>query len=303
MQVKEVTPNGVDVWLERATKELIAEGFSPSLQTAFAAQGYRAPMAQWAPDVRGYMHPLISGFALACNRFARGDGRLRAKDLEVGNLAEFQDWLMLLDVESAGTEFRYIHYGHGIADLRGLSMQGRTTSYFSGHISRFFAATYRAVLARKERLLTVHEPPKRVFVENWHRLIVPLFDEAGQDVVRLAVLNVPDNVYRAGLEAVPDPVLIADRDLHVRFANRAARETFGQTAGFGRQMDLFGFAGLDFQVADEPEELAQKGAVRDVICLAVHGCMIQRYLVTVTGLLMRRRAFYLMTLRPAFEAA
>jgi len=272
------------------------------LNALFRKSGGRAPRILWSPQRQDLNTPLIRQFAAILDTLAPDSTHIRQADFQMVQFASLQDWLMLVDVEDGGARFRYGHYGAGIAEVFGRSMLGRTSDEFDSHISRFFNAIYRAALARKTRVLTRHEPPKQVFARAWERLIVPLFDSNG-DVTQFAVLNVPDNELRPGLEIIPDPVLIVDEQQIVRFANRAAREIFERpvSAMPGTKMDLFTFAGVDLDIPHSPEEFIQSKAIHDVVSLVLCGTLIQRFMLTISATNQRDHAFYVITLRPTFE--
>ncbi len=287
--------------VEGIADDLHQIGVSVDLNLSFEAQGFDAPLISFDPTPMELPNPKLVGFHSACRRMASQNGRIKACDFDVEAVSHLSDYLMMLDVEQDGQVFRYSYYGDAINNFRGLGMLGRTSDFFSGHISRFFTATYRAAWLRKVPVFTIHEPPKRVFVSAWKRLIIPLFNEHLTDVVRFAVLNVPDNDLRAGLDVVPDPVVVADRDMVLRYANLAATKMFGSSMQFGARLNVTEFAGLDLDIPESPETLAGHGAVRDMASIALRGHMIQRFFVTVSGLVMNKRAFYVISLRPAFE--
>ena len=287
--------------VESIATDLLRVGYSTKLNRCFEIQGYQTPLVNFNPSALELPHPKLVSFFSAYKRMADLDGRLRASQFDEDSISHLTDYLMVLDVERNAKEFRYRYYGSGISDLRGLSMVGRTSMYFTGHISRFFTATYRASWLKKAPVFTIHEPPKRVFVSAWKRLIIPLFDDQLKNVIRFAALNVPDNDLRAGLDVVPDPILVTDRDMVLRYANGAASKLFGGATQFGARLNVVDFAGLDLKIPESPEALAAEGAVRDIASIALRGHLIQRFLVTVSGLVMNKRAFYIIGLRPAFE--
>ena len=276
-------------------------GFSSALNDSFEVQGYNAPDIVFAPQFTEMPCPELKDFFRACRAMERHDGRIRALDFDHEAVFNLRHFLIMLKVEEDGIAFRYSHYGQGIAEFRGLNMVGRRSDYFSGHVGRFFTALYQAVFQRQQWVMSIHEPPKRIFVSQWRRLIVPLFDESGTQVVEIAVLNVPYNELCSGFNAVPDPLLIADEDMMLRFANRAACAMFGAELQFGASLDLSEFAGIRVDIPETPSLLANRGAVRDLACMTVRGSVIQRFFLTISGLNMNRRAFYLIGLRPVIE--
>ncbi|MEO9819853.1 MAG: hypothetical protein ABJ370_12485 [Paracoccaceae bacterium] len=301
MQSLELKLDGRNLDVNSIASDLQSSGVSVDLNQCFETQGYDAPFVKFSPTPLELPHPKLITFYSACKRMAGPEERLKARDFDKDSISHLTDYLMILDVKSRGTEFLYSYYGEGIRGLRGLSMVGRTSEYFTGHISRFFTATYRAACHRKESVFTIHEAPSRVFVSDWKRLIIPLFDDQLQTVVRFAVVNMPDNNFCAGLDVVPDPILVADRDMVLRYTNAAASKMFGGIMQFGSRLNVNDFAGLELNIPESPEALAAEGTVRDIASISLRNHLIQRFLVTVSGLVMNKRAFYVIGLRPVFE--
>jgi len=282
--------------IEKLTDDLLP-GAGGQLAKLFESEGRPPPRMVWSPKSSDYSNPLISRFAQTCHALAQPDGRVLARDFNVDAFRPLQDWLLHLDIEDDGKVFRYLHYGDGIASVRGLSMLGKTTEAFGGHISTFFSAVYRAVLLQKDWILTVHTPPHKVFARQWERLIVPLFDDAGS-VAQFTVLNVPDNELRPGLDIIPDPVLIVDEDMIVRYANRVAREVFGHQDHLETHMTLFAYSGIDTDMPAPPGELVKSQAVHDVVSLVLRDTMIQRFMLTISATQQWGTAYYVITMRP-----
>lgn len=133
-----------------ATLDALAAEIRPGgldrLRQLFEDQGCKAPSVIWSPKPDDCMNPLVVCFAETCMEFRQPDGRILMRDFDLNCFAALQDWMLLLEVEKDGTVFRYSHYGNSIAEVRGISMLGRTTEDFGGHIGQFFAAVYRAVM-------------------------------------------------------------------------------------------------------------------------------------------------------------
>jgi PAS domain-containing protein len=293
---------------ESLAAEICADGASPDLLRLFRANGAAAPRLLWSPAEADLENRLLRQFFARC-RLAAEREALCVTDLGPDSFAGLEDWLLRLSIEYArdtgasgpagATRFRYGAYGRVLQTHRGRDMTGALVGAHGGHIGLFFDAVYRAVMRRGEWLFSVHEPPKTIFAQAWHRLIVPVFDTRGGSVVEIVALVVPENEYQAGLEIIPDPVLIADADLIVRFANRAAREVFGQTVYHtAREMTLADFAGIDLGRPPPPEEMMRHGAVRDEIALVIRDRLVTRFSMTLSAVSQGGRAFYVVMLRP-----
>jgi hypothetical protein len=100
-------------------------------------------------------------------------------------------YVMLIDVGSGESEFRYALYGSKIAAVAGFDMTGKTVWQVAttSAIQTFFAACYRVVRAERCTLYTVHKAPPQITASHWHRLILPLGQ--GGEVKRFLVCNTP----------------------------------------------------------------------------------------------------------------
>lgn len=195
----------------------------------FSQNRRRTPLILWSPDDGELQSGEERDFFATCTEMTKGQPCIPDSSLDISQLSEFSDWLMLIDVVGGGTDYRYTYYGAGIAEHFGKDMRGRLCSEFTGFISTFFMALYRAAMIRKERVYSIHEPPRSVFVRVWHRVIVPITDACG-DVVRFVVLNLPESELRSGLAANPAPSFaVTDRGL-VLYANTPALDLLGKTS-------------------------------------------------------------------------
>jgi hypothetical protein len=111
-------------------------------------------------------------------------------------------YVSLLDVIEKGRDFRYRVFGSAIAAVAGFDMTGRNASALKAGAEAvaFALALFRAVVERREPLLTEHGPPSTVNSVAWHSLILPLGDGSGA-VTRLLSGAVP--VARDGRALLP----------------------------------------------------------------------------------------------------
>ncbi|MEM9973555.1 MAG: PAS domain-containing protein [Pseudomonadota bacterium] len=279
--------------------DLIAESLMPGrrdvLRRIFNAHGARAPLIIWTPVVEELQSPLMRRFAEVCRSFADESGQVRDDTFSLEALGPIAAWMMI--VEPEGDEFRYTHYGAGIAEHYGRDMTGETTHSFSTHIGQFFKALYRAAAERREWVLSEHEPPARIFVRSWRRLIVPLMDADGETVLRFAVANFPENELRAGLELITDPVFVLAEDHRVQYANRAAQRMFGFDTMQAHDAELTKLCGVEVDTPASPEDMLSQGRVDDSLRLSLRGGIAERLVVTVSAAEHRGTAFYVVVMR------
>ncbi len=282
-----------------ALAETIAESLMPgrrdALRRLFNDHGARAPMVIWSPTLAELQSPLLRRFALHCEALMDDAGRVPDAAFSADDLEGLSDWLMVLSLDE-GT-FRYDFYGRAIADHYGRDMTGETTRAFGGHISTFFEGLYAAALRRREWAMSEHEPPHGVFVRAWRRLIVPLFAQDGETVARFAVLNIPENELRAGLELMPDPVFVADADQRVQYANAAAARMFELDRPRAPGATLMSLTGISLDDQQSPDALLTGQEVTDSVQLTLKGGIAERLIMTVSAAEHRGRAFYVVVMR------
>ncbi len=223
------------------------------LAELFASAYGRPPHVVWSPSARELRSEAFDAFLAYCLSLPSHAG-LPLASAFVAEETPGPGWLMLVEIEGFGRDFVYRAYGQNIADCYGRDMQGRRATEFGGHISRFFIALYRAAMQRRQVVLSEHEPPLSVFVRLWRRLIVPLVDRRGF-VTHFAVMNLPENHLRAGLEVIPFPCIVADADRVVRFANDAARRLVGATDRRDHGVALASFLKVELDLPESPAEL------------------------------------------------
>lgn len=285
--------------LQSRLVEDLEAGCTEFARALFARHDAPAPIVKWDPLPNDLRHPLMVRFDHLCHEMLRTDRCIQQEDFEFERFSSVHDWMMLLDVDAGGDDFRYLHYGKGIAEHFGRDMTGRCTSDIGGHVSAFFCALYQAAMRRKESVMSEHEPPRSVFVRTWRRLLVPLIGRDGS-VSRIAGINLPQNDLRAGLEIIPDPVFVLDENKTIRFANSAARSVFPRVrhGGFGACMTES--CKIPFEVTSSPLELVESGRVENRLCrLTVGDTISDDFLITISGTIHVDRAFYVVMVRLA----
>lgn len=272
-------------------------GRNDALRELFNAHGARAPVVLWTPRNDELQNPLLRRFAEICRGWADARGHVPEARFDAGALGPLRDWLMRLEVEQ--DDLRYLEYGPQIVDHYGQDMTGRSVGDIGGHIAEFFEALYRAAAERGEWVLSEHEPPRIVFVRSWRRLIVPLFGPDGETVTRFAVLNVPENELRDGLELITDPVFVTDGAQRIRYANAAAQTAFGLPPVRPRAPSLREVVGFGIENAPGPDALLAERDVCESVQLAFRGGIGERLIMTVSAAEHRGAAYYVVVLRPA----
>ncbi|MDJ1008028.1 MAG: hypothetical protein QNJ13_09415 [Paracoccaceae bacterium] len=273
----------------------IAADESALLRAYFVSHGAAPPRLTWSPPRSALTTPILRSFADVVDGFADASGFLAADRLRLEDFDGLERWIMVLTKE--GDHFCYEHYGAEITSHYGVDMTGRSTADFGRHryIGVFFAAVYTAAIARRERVLSVHEPPLQVFVRVWRRLIVPMVN-AADDITGFVVANVADNELRAGLEMIVDPVIVSERDGTVRYCNDAAQTFFGIPSGHGEP--LVALTGFDISGLPAPEILLTRREIVESLELVERpGGVMERLTIAVSAAEHRGRAYYVILVR------
>ena len=293
-------PNAVpNAWTDSDIVDMMAVSLLPGRTSAvrrlFEAAGSNPPAILWAPGPGEIQNPVLARFSNVCRGLADETNRVPFEKFSLDAVSDMLDFCMLVLPVQGGADFRYAHYGAAITRNYGKDMTGSLTSDIGGHISRFFTALYRAIMRRQEWVLSVHSPPCSVFVQHWHRLIVPL--SAGDTVAAFAVCNVAVNPLTAGLEAMPVPVIVADGGGMVRFANTPALGFLGNKV-LNRKLNAF--VDMPSKPLPAPEALVASGAVeRGQITLPGRQRVKTKIDANISAAVLADRAFYIVMLEDA----
>jgi hypothetical protein len=194
-------PSCVD-WrrIEDWTAEIVA-GPLRSLRQTFGAGG-TGPTILWCPPLARLAAPQLRFLMEYWGDLAGARPMPQTRQIDAVEMRPALGHVNLLDVIEQGRDFRYRVFGSAIAAVAGFDMTGRHASALRARseVVEFALAIYRAVVERREPLLTEHGPPSTVSSVAWHSLILPLAD-AGGAVARLLAGAVP--VGRDGRALLP----------------------------------------------------------------------------------------------------
>ncbi len=101
-------------------------------------------------------------------------------------------YVLLLEPVDGDRDFRYRLFGSSIASVSEFDLTGRLASAVvaSPKVVEFGLATYRAAARRKDALYTMRTPLGAYQTAQWHRLTLPLVDDAGA-LARLIAVSLP----------------------------------------------------------------------------------------------------------------
>lgn len=271
----------------------LAQGRSDTVGKLFAAQDAPAPLIVWRPTLADAQHPILRSFLRGCGTEG---GTLPVSWLESEAFGALGEWAMVVAPGKERGDYVYRHYGAKIAEVYQTDMTGRSVFDIGGHVAVFFSALYRAVERRREQVMSVHEPPRQVFVRAWRRVIQPLVHDNGE-LACFAAVNMPDNDLRAGLEVLPDAALVVAMDGSVCYANRPACLLFGQPRSPLAGMSVQNFTGLDIELPVSPEKLILEGGPRHVRRVMAQGSTLVPVHMTIGATYYRDMPLYVMSVR------
>ena len=254
-----------------------------------------SPLVIWSPEAEELHHPLLRTFAgiVAANSTK---GVLQAEALDLDDFNSIKAWLSYLDVVDDGHDYRYRYWGSELVRNFGTDITGNLVSDLPSRTASLFLALYRSIQEKREAVLSIHEPPPEVFVRQWWRMMVPVVSKSGE-VQNLLVAAYPQNELRNAFEAMPVPVVVADANANVRFANALSRQYFHNVVVPYRDTTIEAFCGTSIDLPRTPIAMVERGdtiTTRSKVVRSdgvVHDCE-----VTLSGILQGNRAYYLLVL-------
>ncbi|WP_146205013.1 PAS domain-containing protein [Meridianimarinicoccus roseus] len=271
----------------------LAQGKSDTAGKLFAAHDAPAPLIVWRPTLADAQHPILRSFLRGCGE---GGGPLPVSWLDSEAFGALGDWAMVVAPGNEPGDYVYRHYGSKIAEVYQTDMTGRSVFDIGGHVAVFFSALYHAVERRREQVMSVHEPPRQVFVRAWRRIIQPLLHESGE-LACFAAVNMPDNDLRAGLEVLPEAAMVVSMDGNVCYANRPACLLFGQPRSPLAGMSVQAFTGLDIELPKSPEKLILEGGPRHLRRVMARGSLLVPVNMTIGATYYRDMPLYVISVR------
>jgi hypothetical protein len=177
--------------VERMADELTTANVSPVADELFTARDRPAPLVVWSPS--SDQLPLEElRFLLRFWQHARsGSSMPPVSAIDPLVLKPVLGNIIILDVLEDGADFRFRLFGTAVVEAARFDWTGRTVDdmrrTLKGPGPAFYLAGYRALLRRREPLLTV-SPAMVIFKgRSWVRLILPHGD--GDRVQRILVGN------------------------------------------------------------------------------------------------------------------
>jgi len=180
--------------VDAAVRAVLAGDASP-FDATFAATG--VPGATIVPDPApdALPHPTLRFLHAYWSGLPREGGDLPdQRAVDPVEMRAALGFVLLLDVEPGGYDFRYRLYGSGVASLGAQDWTGWTvgamTQKTRTNYGLFYRAVYRAALLSRRPVHTEHHSPRYLMAKAWQRIVLPM---AGPDggVGRFLVGNVP----------------------------------------------------------------------------------------------------------------
>lgn len=166
--------------VERWTALLAADDLR-ELHATFAAHRLKAPSVIWNPRLEDLTSEKLRFLFRYWSGLPRSGAGPRVDRIDPLDMRPALGNIMLVDVVEGGRDFRYRLYGSVLAEVSGLDMTGKLVSehHASLYAIEFTLAAYGAVLLRPDPVFTTRMPAGAMHTAEWHRLVLPLVDEAG----------------------------------------------------------------------------------------------------------------------------
>lgn len=282
--------------LSRRLGSRIAAGDYSHVADIFHSFGTPAPKIGWSPDRQMLGSRFLSRFAGICDRVQPDQGPLRMNGSGVHTFGQVKDWMIRTLPRDDGEGYRVSHFGNGLTRMLGRDRSGIALDDLPGYMGTYVPALLSAVTTRERRCLSEHQPSDQPFVQTWRQLVVPVKTVNGLPNGHV-IMSCPDNELRAGLEVIPMPVIIADEDMIVRYANKTACQTFddGNYGPWAR--DLFDYAGLDLEIVDSPKEILKTGIAQRRSCRFLKHQQIGHYNAQISATRHYGSVFYVIMLQ------
>jgi hypothetical protein len=201
------------------------------------------------------------------------------------------EWLILVEIETSPKAYRFTHAGRAVLENFGRALITRTTEDAAPHIAHFLTATFQLAAENRARFLSCHTPIPKVFVHEWRRMCIPIREDDGT-ITGFLVLGVAEHEYRAGLEIIPDPILILDEHQTVHYANRCAREMFDAGRSGPWDRSLANYAGITLSIEKTPREMLTAKTITEVHCTQLSGTLIIDFHATISAIEHHNYAFF-----------
>lgn len=175
--------------VERWTASILAN--DPSFILAeFPAQAQ--PSFAWRPDPKSLISDRLRFLCRHWESLKRGTALPHYRAIDPLNMGPILGYVQLLEPVDGDRDFRYRLFGTAIASVSELDLTGRFASELtaSPHVVEFGLASYRAAARRMDGLYTVRTPVGAYRTAQWHRLTLPLVDDAGR-LARLIAVSIP----------------------------------------------------------------------------------------------------------------
>lgn len=265
----------------------LEDGRDDAAARLFHANGAARPRVLWSPRALDLCDPRHRAYLQHCQDVAPASG-LPLREGFVEALPEPLAASLILIGLGADGALTYDYFGDAVAEQYGKRLSGPMAGQMAEHIERFYRAVFSVAAKRRGAVLTMHEPPDHIFVQSWHRLVMPLID-AGGAVCGFGVLNVAVNPLRFGLDAVHEAVFVLDAGHRVLYANPPARLLMPCGDGRMRGGDFFDETGIALPDAlPAAEDLLDRGTVEARRSLVLRDTLLADAVVTVSAVMYRQ---------------
>lgn len=160
-----------------AAADRLGQGDAQACDRLLHAIGAPAPALHWAPPQDQVCHGKLD-VVYRWWEGARGDSPAPGSDrLSPLAFPEALGHIAVLAPTDKGEDFHIRLYGSALAEKTKHDVTGQSLSEIWTPLRYYFLVLYRALMVRREPLLSWHTPPHDINIHGWIQLALPLIDD------------------------------------------------------------------------------------------------------------------------------
>jgi hypothetical protein len=147
----------------------------------FREHGAQGPVLTWSPAPSPVHAQPVAALLDYWSSLRQGDVLPRVESIDPLHMRRALGYVLLIDAVDGGRDFRYRLFGSAVAAVSGFDMTGKLLSQHaaSPYLRHFSLALYRAAMRRRESVFCTYSLSGTLKTASWHRIALPLVDDAG----------------------------------------------------------------------------------------------------------------------------
>ncbi len=112
------------------------------------------------------------------------------------------------------------------------------------------------------------------------------------------MINIPDNEFRTGFEALSDPILVLENSGHLVFANRAAKQLFGERNFASERVLISDYCGFEYTLPELEKDPRLQHKTYFAEKVSNNKQLVVHFEVTSSVAYYRGRFFFVVSIKP-----